>query len=377
MKEVTKIHHEAMKLAEEAFLAKQKAELGLWMKLTREAFNKEREAAELLNKRHEYEPTRSVLYRSAASLALDCGEIVEAEKLISAALLGQPPEEIANELRDLLEKVYFERHLKLRGIVLQPNEFQFSFWGELVGLGIAPSEEFIGRVKNIETLLYRTAERKRNKPYRDAGRRKKEIEQELGLYITIPRAASFAVSFRLGTQMQFAGIGFGEEVIDELLECVDLVDKANLEDLEKRIKDKAYYENFVALAKEIAPDGSNVKSVGFATFRRGEERHVVLSSTRSKIAKLAKEKIAKLEVAEEQTEVSEEVTVRGWLRLADSRKPDGLIDLVDENNIEHTINVPKGMMADIVRPMYEYEVIVTGYKKGDLIILGDIEKVSD
>jgi hypothetical protein len=33
----------------------------------------------------------------------------EAERLIAVALSGDPPDEIAEELRDLLEQVYFDR----------------------------------------------------------------------------------------------------------------------------------------------------------------------------------------------------------------------------------------------------------------------------
>ncbi|HEX5271222.1 MAG TPA: hypothetical protein VFW33_12065, partial [Gemmataceae bacterium] len=60
------------------------------------------------------EPTRSVLHRSAASLALECGEYREAERLIATALAGSPPETIAEELRDLLHRVYFDRPPKGR-----------------------------------------------------------------------------------------------------------------------------------------------------------------------------------------------------------------------------------------------------------------------
>jgi hypothetical protein len=51
------------------------------------------------------EPTRSVLHRSAASLAIKCGEYEEAERLIATALNGKPPDDIAAELRDLLKVV--------------------------------------------------------------------------------------------------------------------------------------------------------------------------------------------------------------------------------------------------------------------------------
>jgi hypothetical protein len=62
----------------------------------------------------EAEPTRSVLHHSAASLAIECGELQTAERLIATALTGNPPQETAEELRDLFIQInlrhYFERH---------------------------------------------------------------------------------------------------------------------------------------------------------------------------------------------------------------------------------------------------------------------------
>lgn len=377
MKLASEIHHEAMELADQAYVARLHGDSEKAKELLRKAFEKEREAARLMVDDHDKEPTRSVLHRSAASLAIDCGDIREAERLISLALAGNPPDEIASELRDLLEQVFFARHLSLRGIELQSNEFQFSIWGELVGSGIAPSEEFIGRVKTIETLIYRTAERKRKKPYRDAGRRKKELEEELDLYITVPRAASFAVSFRLGSQMELAGLGFGEEVIGEMLECFDLLNKKEVEGLEKRIENPSYYNNFVGLAQRIAPDGKNIKSVGFTTLRAGKEKHVVLSTPRRKVSEVVREHGISMEVGKEVLKEGEEESVRGWLRLADARQPEGFIEIIDENRVGHLVEVPRGMMADIVRPMFDLEVTVVGHRKGNVIMLEDIEEVKE
>jgi hypothetical protein len=54
------------------------------------------------------EPTRSVLHRS--TLALECDELREAERLISRVLSGFPPIDIAEELRNLLiEEIYSHR----------------------------------------------------------------------------------------------------------------------------------------------------------------------------------------------------------------------------------------------------------------------------
>ncbi len=377
MKRASEIHREAMELADQAYLARRSGDGEKEKEFLRKAFERERDAANLTTSDYEKEPTRSVLHRSAASLAIDCGEMREAERLISSALAGNPPDEIGNELRDLLEQVFFMRHLSLRGMKLQTNEFQFSIWGELVGYGIAPSEEFVARVKTIETLVYRTAERKRNKPYRDAGRRKKELKEQLDLYITVPRAASFAVSFRLGSQMEFSGMGIGEEVIGEMLECFDLYNKKEIEQLEKRIEDTSYYDNFVGLAQIIAPDGKRIKSVGFTTLKAGEERHVVLSTPRREITEVLSDRRTMKRASKEVAEAAEQVHVHGWLRLADARKPEGLIDIIDDDMVKHNIKVPRGMMADIVRPMFESKVRVVGCRRGNVITLEDIEEIEE
>ena len=51
--------------------------------------------------------------------------------MIAYGLCGSPPDEIAEELRDLLETVNFERHLKLRGLKLDPNEMLSFLFGVL------------------------------------------------------------------------------------------------------------------------------------------------------------------------------------------------------------------------------------------------------
>lgn len=104
VKRINSLHRQAMELASLAYLAKQRDELSEAQRLNREAYKLEREVAyELANTK--IEPSRSVIHRSAASLAIDCGEIREAEKLIATALAGNPPDEIASELRELMMQV--------------------------------------------------------------------------------------------------------------------------------------------------------------------------------------------------------------------------------------------------------------------------------
>ncbi|HYV35336.1 MAG TPA: hypothetical protein VE988_06510 [Gemmataceae bacterium] len=94
-------------MADEAELLRRQGNLAQARKKTEQAFEQERKAADLVAPELTMEPTRSVLHRSAAALALECGALREAERLIAVALAGEPPQEIAEELRDLLEQVYF------------------------------------------------------------------------------------------------------------------------------------------------------------------------------------------------------------------------------------------------------------------------------
>lgn len=72
-----------------------------------------------------------------------------------------------------------------------------------------------------------------------------------------------------------------------------------------------------------------------------------------------------------------EVTVTGILLFADATRQQNLIKLVEESGKHHSILVPPGMMDDIVRPLWDYRVTVTGVQEGKKILLTDIMKARD
>jgi hypothetical protein len=96
------LHHQAMELVDRAVLEKQQGNVSAGLALLKSAFEQERSAADLVADQFDFEPTRSILHRSAATIA--------AERLIGRALSGNPPADIADELRDLLlSAVYSQR----------------------------------------------------------------------------------------------------------------------------------------------------------------------------------------------------------------------------------------------------------------------------
>lgn len=102
IEQVNELHEQAMQLAEEAFLA-QRAKNNLIAKdLYEQAYGLEKQAALMLITDYAIEPSRSVLFKGAASLALNAENYQEAERMIRFALLGNPPSPIEQELQSLL-----------------------------------------------------------------------------------------------------------------------------------------------------------------------------------------------------------------------------------------------------------------------------------
>lgn len=124
MSQIQTLHQQAMDLAEAAAVARLRGAIEQAAQLTRQAFEQETQAANLIASVLDAEPTRSVLHRSAASLAIECGELRAAERLIATALSGSPPPEMAEELKDLFIQINLNQYLKRQGIDIDISELQ-------------------------------------------------------------------------------------------------------------------------------------------------------------------------------------------------------------------------------------------------------------
>ena len=366
MTTIRELHLQAMDLAEKAFYARRVGKVDQANTFFREALRLEEEAANSLESTDSSEPTRSILLRSAASIAKEYGEYREAEKLIALGLAGNPPEEIARELRDLLEKVNFYHHMEVHGVVLEQNEFQVSFTGNDIMGEYALSDVVFGRLQSVQNLIYRTTERLSLRPYRDAGI--SSAAKRFPLFVTMPRPNSFAITLRLGRSKQLAlpGLDDASPIINEIMNCVNLINQSDDQVLSDHISDAAYFNNFVGLIQKIAPDGESVKGVGFTAIIDGDERKIPLLREQVSITQISKKTIGS-----HNAEFMEQVT--GQLRYANSIK-ENEIKLVDEFGKIHKIVVPEGMMSDIVKPLWYEIVTVTGKLQGKKIILNNIQK---
>lgn len=83
LKTVRELHDRAMALAQLALVARHHGLLKQAQILTYRAVEHEFRAANLVPEDQSSEPTRSILYRSAASLAYQCGNLSLAKQLIA------------------------------------------------------------------------------------------------------------------------------------------------------------------------------------------------------------------------------------------------------------------------------------------------------
>ena len=104
MSSLRELHNKSMELAWFALLERGRGNEEAACPLFEQALELELAAIAALE---EYiEPTYSVLHRSAATLALDCRELRKAEQLAAKALAMEPPDFVADELREVLGQVY-------------------------------------------------------------------------------------------------------------------------------------------------------------------------------------------------------------------------------------------------------------------------------
>lgn len=358
MKDLTRaneLHNLAMDFADEAFLARRRGKEDLARDFFEKAFRAEKEAAEQVTDT-DLEPTRSVLFRSAATLALDCGKVQEAEKLVLRALLGNPPNEIESELKDLFERIQFDEHLGLFGVALGKGELQLTLVGKAVSEGMVHLKEVIERLQDVEKLVFRTKARIRNQNFTD----RLKLPSHQGMYLSPPRAGSFAVTLKVGEEdmLQLPNFDDSNAVVEEFMECMELLQGNKLDLLQERIDDQAYFQNFVGLAKKIAPDGEEISMVGLTAINGGIERRLCFFSRCHEIPDFTTDHLS-----DDTFELADEIsTVAGVLRFADALKGKHEIKLEVPEGNAWTIIVPVGLMEDVVRPFWGQSAIVEGYK---------------
>lgn len=367
-------HRRAMELVDAAFLARRSGDSQKEREYNLQALEEERQAANAIAEFHELEPSRSVLYRSAATLAYRCDKLREAERLAACALSGKnAPPEIVQEVRELMEDINCQRHHESHGIELQPNELYFRMAGPAIGHGFAQVNLVKFHVDRISKLLYQTMSRVLGVQSKES--MPKSISNAQSIFVSVPVAGSYGINFRIGTMQHslpgidqsVPGLELSGRVIDEFLTCIEFVNTRDVDGLRGQILDANYSQKFLSLSKEIAPDGDAIHSVEFAAHLSDTKRIVTFATPRAMLKQL--------EINDSEMPNEDQVEIRGVLLQADAKKQKtGSIQVVDSSKKHHTIRVSRDSMGELVQEMFETHVDVTARKVGKSLELIRIDQ---
>lgn len=367
MSKVRELHNNAMLLAEKALVARRDNNSELSIECSKKAFLLETDAAKLIPNDLSSEPTRSILYCSAASLAFEAKEYEAAKRLAIQGLAGYPSKRIEKELTEIFEKVSFEDHLILHDVSLDAGDFQFTLQGNAVSNGFIFYDCFKKRFEALQTLIEKTTQRLMGYPFKNGS-----IPRDAKPFMTglsVPQTGSYAVTVRLAYKENQQNSLFvtPEEVINEVIYCVDEINNHNEMELSKHITDKSYYLNFLSNTKILAPDGEEIRGVGLVkrdkkTGLLRKNIEISLSSQKEEVI----EKITRLKP----------VTIQGIIDFASARPNNTeCIGLTSDDSKTYKLRADEGL-DDYVRSFYKQQVIVTGSYDGEYIYITELNPIN-
>lgn len=373
MTTVRKLHEKAMEYAHRAMIARDTGNFDDAISQAEIALDFEQQAAKLVPDGEKAEPTRSILYRGAASLALQCNRYSDAIKLAGIGLSGSPSPKIERDLISILEQVKFAIFLQEQGESLDDGELLFTLQGDAVGAGVVLYREFKDRIDFAIRLVNKTVQRLMNREYQAGGR----IANEYKIFeqaIAVPVSQnSFSMSLRLVRRedeyQTSLFVQDAQQVIDEIIYGVELVNNNQVEELRNHINDAQYFANFVYLVSAIAPDGEKVSSVALSS------ANGIASLTRSSqdISLTIVE-----QPEEEKTKEYVNIEIEGVLKYADDefRTTDTFVGIKTEKG-ERRVIKPSAGVDELVEQYWNRRVRIVGKTDGEIIYANRIIPLDD
>ena len=358
------IHNEAMDATFYALRARRRGDVDVAQALFTKALKLELAALDVMG--DVGEPIYSMTYRSAATLALDCNDFRLAEKLASKALAGDPPSDVAWELREVLEQAMLQGHLRLDGIELADDELQMSLAGASIGHGLAPIDDFVKRANGMRKLIQKVWNYVNAQEQSENGSPKSRRSVSPDIFISPIRTGSVAVTLKVGgpRQTDFVQVG-GGGVVGPTLDVIETVATSDVEELAAAYPEDTYRRELVRLVSDIAPDGIKVTQVGFTAVSAGKERKVPLTKTKSEMSGLIPRTTPEVRVE----------TVTGRLLFLDGMRTNDLssIKVLLADGTVRRIKVPAGVMDDTVLPLWGRTVKAVCTVRGKTATLEEIE----
>lgn len=333
------LHNEAMSLAQDAYMARETGQDEQALGLAARALELEVDAAEMIPLAPESEPTRSILYRSAASLAMQARQFERALRLAGQGLAGFPPPRVISEITDLIGEIQYQANLDRLELRISDQNVKFRLSGPGVGPGQVRFRELDKRLSAFFKLTDRMFRNRQGQPFQARGPAPKRVER-LEPVIAGFEAGSFIVNVRFEIKKNLLWTT-PFQAVNDVIDGLDMVQANDFDRLSQHVGGGDYFEHFVGQAREMAPDGEAIASVYVTT----SEREVSFTSLRDEI-------LAPISKISEVPSDRDRRTLEGLLQLADASQ--NLVRL----NTKDFVVVREGL-KDVVQEYFGEQVAMT------------------
>lgn len=360
MNPISQLHREAMESVDAA-LAERRAGNHIAARnhfIT--ALEQERQAAEATLT----QPSRSILFRSAAWLSLEAEDAAEAERLAACGLADRNvPDRIKSELRAVAEESRLRLYRPLPPPTAMPS-ISLHLEGPAVGFGGANPADIEPRVAATRNMLMRTAERQEKMAFRRQSPPPVALTQRLQPRVSYA-SASVVVQVSLGGA-QMSLWDANDNVVRDIRRSLEAFGEGGEAALVPLIPEELYRKNFASLATLIAPDGARITSVDVLSTTAQGQLPVVRLRQRPPMSEPRK------------TKSHQTVRLVGELRGADETIATNKIKILTDEGVQ-SIQVREIAMEDLVRPFYGIRVAITARERAGrgLELVGMPEVVGD
>lgn len=279
-----------MRLADAMLAARRRGDRKDALALAREACTEELAAASLAFDRGVSAATRIILLRSASNLARDAKLWDLGIDLVVRALATADLREYRADLLHILDTLRTYEHLQISGVELARTDVQLVVSGPDAAPGFARADEVTRRVDQIKSFMVRDTMRRQGLAFDAPAPRAQKFRESVTPYLSLPRAASYAVTVRFGVheQVEMALNDEGsshvvavEDSLDDLIEAAQAYADGGAEAVRSVIPDELYARHAAGLLRQLAPDSARIATVGLTVVRDGQARAVALPERKS------------------------------------------------------------------------------------------------
>lgn len=356
--ELNRLHDRSMELAGKAKEVEKaggsKAANYLW----KAAWDHERRVADQLLPHFDLEPSRGIIFRSAASLALRFGDTQLAERYAAQGLAGSVNDQVRTELRELLDEVRLVEHMQTMETSLQEEQLHVSMTGSRVAQVQIDADLLADHVRVLRRIVVRLQEMRMGFVFRRVGKASRDVRDVLNVRYAPASNGVFGYNLDVySTQMMFSSMGGDVTGIAQgtgkLFEYASEGRKKAL--LEFCNQDLNYYRFFVNSITDALPDGRRFDFLSLVTNKK-ETFLKLHKDARSRVRR----QLAITDAGEERiVRVGKLLSIKG-----DPKSKETLVQLVDEDSSlrGETFSLPGGLTSSRLAELWDQPVKVIAYR---------------